>query len=91
MLKNLQQMPLKLHQKKKKAIQKTSWGTSDLIGNKIVNKITSIGLWSNPETASQTDEKSVEIPEGKYLFPERRQETNDEHRLMYDNIISKKT
>ena len=90
MLKNLQQMSLKLHQKKK-AIQKTSWGTSDLIGNKIVNKITSIGLWSNPETASQTDEKSVEIPEGKYLFPERRQETNDEHRLMYDNIISKKT
>ena len=37
----------------------------DLIDNNIVDKITRITLQKVPETASQTDEKSIEIPKEK--------------------------
>ena len=36
--------------------------TGDLIGNKTADKITGTASRSAPETAPQTDEKSIEIP-----------------------------
>ena len=42
----------------KKVIQKTAEVTDDLIGNKIVDKITGIALQSKPEAGTQTEETS---------------------------------
>ena len=60
-----------------------------MIDNKIVSKINSTALWSNPETVSQTDEQSIKIPKEIYISLERRQWTIDEHKFIYDNVISK--
>ena len=79
MLKNLEQMPLKLLQK---IIQKTAEATGDLIGNKIADKITKLSKNSqqnNSETV--TNEHDKEIPKEKYVSPEERQEIIDELRL----------
>ena len=42
----------------RKVIQKTAEVTDDLIGNKIVDKITGIALQSKPEAVTQTEETS---------------------------------
>ena len=42
----------------RKVIQKTAEVTDDLIGNKIVDKITVITLQSKPEAVTQTEETS---------------------------------
>ena len=59
-------------------VQKTAEVTYSLIGNKIVDKITSTGSESNPDTLSQTDE----IPKERYIFPEKREQVIDELRFI---------
>ena len=72
----------------KRAIQKTAEATGDLIGNKIVDKITSVSkkksteeLHNNNETKEEAD---VEITTHKkrYISPEERQQIIDELRLV---------
>ena len=57
----------------KRVVQKTAEATGDLTGNKIADKITSIG---NPKEK----EKTKEIEE-IYIAPEKRQQTIDDLRL----------
>ena len=68
----------------KRAIQKTAQGTSDLIGNKIADKITSVPKKSNKEL--QNNETKVEVqratPKKRYISPEERQQIIDELRLV---------
>ena len=52
----------------KRVVQKTAEATGDLIGNKIADKITSIG-------------KPKEKPEEIYIPPEKRQQITDDLRL----------
>ena len=51
----------------KRAIQKTAKATSDLIGNKISNKITK--CLKNSETV--TNEHDKKIPKERYISPEK--------------------
>ena len=59
----------------KRAIQKTAEATSDLIGNKTVDKITSISKSPNglnsKELHSKTDENEIEILKERYISPEK--------------------
>ena len=58
----------------KRVVQKTAEATGDLIGNKIADKITSIGkLKEKPKTK--------EKPEEIYIPPEKRQQIIDDLRL----------
>ena len=57
----------------KRVVQKTAEATGDLIGNKIADKITSIGKPKGKEKTNKT--KEIYIP------PEKRQETADKLRL----------
>ena len=59
----------------KRAIQKTAEVTGNLTGNKIADKKISISK------SSKTNENELEIPKGKYIFPEKRQQTIDDLRL----------
>ena len=54
------------------AIPKAAETTGDLISNKITGKITSTVSRSNPDTVSQTDEKSIEIPNERYISSEKK-------------------
>ena len=60
----------------KRVVQKTAEATGDLIGNKIADKITSIGK-------SKTKEKPEEI----YIPPEKRQQIIDDLRLFFKKVI----
>ena len=51
-----------------RTIQQIVEETSDLIGNKIADKIKITAWWNNPTTASQTDEESVEIWKERYIL-----------------------
>ena len=55
-----------------KTASKRAEATGDLTGNKIADKMTSTALQSNRDTASQTDEKSIEIPKERHLSTEKR-------------------
>ena len=46
----------------------------------MVDKITGHKSWTNPETSSQIEEKSIEIPKKGYNTLEKRQEIIDELR-----------
>ena len=76
MLKNLQQMRLKL-------LQKTAEATNDLIGNKITNKITK-ALKNSQENNSETvtSKQDTEIPKERYISSGERKEVIDELILM---------
>ena len=72
----------------KRAIQKTAEATGDLIGNNIVDKITSISKKSNKELDNSYDEKEdVEITTRKtrYISPEERKRIIDELRFVPKN------
>ena len=58
----------------KRVVQKTAEAAGDLIGNKIADKITSIG---KPKEIPKTKEKPEEI----YIPPEKRQQIIDDLRL----------
>ena len=69
----------------KRAIQKTVEATSDLIGNKIADKITSVSKISTKELHNndETEEEDVERTHKKrYISPEERQQIIDELRLV---------
>ena len=58
----------------KRVIQKTAEATSDLIGNKIANRIAKVSKHSqqnNSETVTNKHDK--EIPKERYVSPEERQ------------------
>ena len=57
----------------KRVVQKTAKATRDLIGNKIANKITSIGKPKEKEKPKETEEI--------YIPPEKRQQIIDDLRL----------
>ena len=59
----------------KRVVQKTAEPTRDLIGNKIANKITSIGKPKEKEKAKEM--KKIYIP------PEKRQQIIDDFRLFW--------
>ena len=63
----------------KRVIQKTAEATTDLIGNKIADKITIVSKTS-PENNSVINEK--EILKERYISPEERQKINDDLRLI---------
>ena len=58
----------------KRVVQKTSEATGDLIGNKIADKITSVG---NTKSKKQEDER-----EEIYILSEKRQQIIDDLRLL---------
>ena len=58
----------------KRVVQKTAGAAGDLIGNKIADKITSIGK-------SKEKPKTKEKPEKIYIPPEKRQQIIDDLRL----------
>ena len=63
----------------KRVIQKTSKETSDLIGNKIADKITSIG---KPKNKKEKDEMNVmEETEEIYIPPEKRKQIINDLKL----------
>ena len=55
----------------KRALQKTAEATSDLIGNKIADKITSISK-SPKELHLKTNENEIEILKKRYISPEKK-------------------
>ena len=61
----------------KRVVQKTAEATEDLIGNKIADKITSIG---KPKEKEKTKENMKEIEE-IYISPEKIQQIIDALRL----------
>ena len=67
----------------KRAIQKTAEEIGDLIGNKIVDKITYLSNKSSRELHSPNNEANdeIEIPKERYMSPEKRQQIIDELRL----------
>ena len=69
-------MHLKLRQKR--AIQKTTEATGDLIGNTIADKFTIVSKTS-PKNNSETKEENYSS--GDYLSPELRQKCIDDLRL----------
>ena len=60
----------------KKVVQKTAEAKGDLIGNKIADKITSLGKSKNKEKENETNEV-----EEIYIPPEKRQQIINELRL----------
>ena len=59
----------------KRAVQKTTEATGDLIGNKIADKVTSAG-----KTNKEKEDETNEIQE-IYIHPEKRQQITDTLRL----------
>ena len=66
----------------KRVVQKTSKDTEDLIGNKIADKITSIGKRKEKEKEKTKDIEKIYIP------PERRQQIIDDLRLFWVHIVA---
>ena len=63
-----------------KVVQKITEATGDLIGNKIADKINSIGK-------SKENPKTKEKPKEIYIPPEKRQQIIDDLRLFKKNVI----
>ena len=59
----------------KRVVQKTAEATWDLIGNKIADKITSVGKSKEKEKTNQTEEI--------YISPEKRQQIIDDLKLFW--------
>ena len=60
----------------KRAMQKTSEATGDLVGNKIKDKITSVSKKSSKELHSQNEDQ-IKLPKERYISPEKRQQIFD--------------
>ena len=61
----------------KRAIQKTAEEPGDLIGNKIVDKITSV-----LKSPKELQNDKIEVPKKRYISPEERKQIIDELRLV---------
>ena len=71
----------------KRAIQKTAEATGGLIGNKVADKIKNISKKSSTEfylreLQNNKANDEIEIPEERYISPEKRQQIIDELRLV---------
>ena len=68
----------------KRAIQKTTEATDDLIGNKIADKITISKSSQNTskELHSKADKNEIETSKERYISPVKRQQITDELRLV---------
>ena len=65
----------------KRVVQKTAEATADLIGNKIADKITSIGK------TKEKEKENTNKPEEIYIPPEKRQQIIDDLKLFWIIII----
>ena len=71
----------------KRAIQKTTAATADLIGNKIAHKITSASktpakeLHNNDDETKEEEDVEITTRRKRYISPEERQQSIDELRL----------
>ena len=87
-LKNLQKT---IKTASKRAIPKTAEATSDLIGNKIADKITSVSKKISTKELhnDETKEEDVEITTHKkrYISPEKRQQIIDELRVVPKSYV----
>ena len=77
-LKNLQIL-------QKKAVQKTTEATGDLIGKKIADKITSIPKKTVKELPINNEDVGITTRKKRYISPEERQQIIDELRLVLKN------
>ena len=67
--------------------------TGDLINNKITDKITSVSKTYSAENSKKSySDDEIEALKKRYIYPEERQQINDELRLVqqYNYGISKK-
>ena len=68
------------------AIQKTAEATGDLIGNKIVDKITSLSKKKSakqlPNAETEKEDAETTTHKKRYISPEERQQIIDELRLL---------
>ena len=74
----------------KRAIQKTAEATGDLIGNKIVDKITSVSKKpNNNNNNNNNDNENIELKTYKkrYISPEERKQIVDELRLVPEKYV----
>ena len=69
----------------KRAIQKTAEATSDLVGNKIADKITSISKKSTKKLPTIDEDSELATHKKKYISPEERQQIIDELTLAPKN------
>ena len=67
----------------KRVIQKTAEATGDLIGNKIVDKITSVS--KKKSNNNNNDDAELATHKKRYIWPEERQQIIDELRLVPKN------
>ena len=73
----------------KRAIQKTAEATGDLIGNKIVDKKTSVSKKTNNNNNNNNDNEKIKIKTYKkrYISPEERKQIVDELRLVPEKYV----
>ena len=69
----------------KKAVQKTTEATGDLIGKKISDKITSIPNKTVKELPINNEDVGITTRKKRYISPEERQQIIDELRLVLKN------
>ena len=69
----------------KRAIQKTAEAIGDLVGNKIVDKITSVSKKSTKKLPTIDNDAELSIHKERYISPEGRQQIIDELRLVPKN------
>ena len=65
----------------KRAIQKTTEATGDLIDNKIADEITSASKKFSNELQNNEANDESEAPKKRYMSPEKRQQITDDLRL----------
>ena len=69
----------------KRAIQKTAEATSDLIGNKIADKITRVSKKSIKKLPTIDEDAKLTTRKKRYISPEERKQIIDELRLVPKN------
>ena len=69
----------------KRAVQKTAEAISDLEGNKIADKITSVSEKSTKKLPTIDEDAELTTPKKRYISPEERQQIIDELRLVLRN------
>ena len=66
----------------KRAIQKTTEATGDLIGNKIAHKITSVSKKPSNNNNNNNDDVELTTHKKRYISPEKRQQIINDLRLV---------
>ena len=71
----------------KRAIQKNTEATDDLIGNKIVDKITSVSKKPNNNNNNDNENLELKTYKKRYISPEERKQIVDELRLVPEKYV----